>query len=249
MITYFAEPSLTEWLLHFEHRRASGEPVRLLLAEGDSWFSIGGFTGNLLQAFDGPDTLIVSCAMPGDTIRNIADMGNTPFLLMLDPEHGTDWDGVLISAGGNDLLADVGRVIVEGELSHESLAIVLDGIELAYQHFVGSVRRHQDCPIHCHTYDYPVSDPHGGWFRLGPWLGDRLVERGIPEHRHDAIITHMIDSLAERLRRVDGLTLHDTRGTLEPGSWSRWRSQPHWRNEIHPSGEGYRRLAARWSLQ
>ena len=248
MISYFADPALTELMLYFEHRRAIGDPVRVYLAEGDSWFSIGGLTSNLLQALDGHDTLIVSCAMPGDTIRKMSALGNEPFALLLEPEHGTDWDAVLLSAGGNDLLADIGCMISQGNLDNDLVDSVLDGIELGYQAMVGTVRRHHDCPIHCHTYDYPVSDPRGGWFRLGPWIGDKLTACGIPENRHDQIITDLIDALAERLRRVADLTVHDTRGTLDPGTWSKWRSQKHWRNEIHPSFDGYRRLAAHWQL-
>ncbi|MDZ7885572.1 MAG: hypothetical protein U5N53_22965 [Mycobacterium sp.] len=41
MLTYFSSQEQAGQLLEFEHRRESGEPVRIMLAEGDSWFSIG----------------------------------------------------------------------------------------------------------------------------------------------------------------------------------------------------------------
>ena len=248
MISYYSCPDLTGQLLTFIHRRESGENVRLYLAEGDSWFSIGGVTSNLLMALDNDDTLIVSCASPGDTMRNMSGLGNEPFWMMLDPRFGVQWDGVLLSAGGNDMLGDIGKFIYNGNLSKVLLDIALDSIEFGYQRFVASVRANHACPIHAHTYDYPVSDPYGGWFRAGPWIGDRLIESGIPHHRHDAIITDIIDALAERISRVGELTVHDTRGTLEHGRW-RWIGwQKHWKNEIHPAPRGYNLLAAKWKL-
>lgn len=248
MISYYDSPDLAGQILTFIHRRESGENVRLYLAEGDSWFSLGGFTSNLLMALDDDDTLIVSCASPGDTLRNISDMGNTRFWNMISPHFGVQWDGVLLSAGGNDLLGDVARLIDGENLSKALLRIALDGVEFGYRRIVDEVGRYQGCPVHAHTYDYPVSDPYGGWFRLGPWIGHKLNAAWIPEYRHDGIITDIIDALADRLHGIDGLTLHDTRGTLEPGRW-RWIGwQKHWRNEIHATPCGYKLLAAKWKL-
>lgn len=248
MITYYADPELTGQMLTFIHRRESGENVRLYLAEGDSWFSNGGWTTNLLMALDDADTLIVSCASPGDTMRNMARLGNEPFWMMLDPNFGVQWDAVLLSAGGNDLLSDI-RLLIDGRsLSSDLLGIALDGIEAGYMRIIKMVRARHQCPIHAHTYDYPVSDTTGGWFRLGPWIGNRLLDAGIPAHRHDSIITDVIDALAERIKQIDGLTVHDTRGVLSPGRW-RWMGWlENWTNEIHPSARGYSMLASKWRL-
>ncbi|MDZ7885571.1 MAG: hypothetical protein U5N53_22960 [Mycobacterium sp.] len=59
------------------------------------------------MALDDSDTLFLSCASPGDTMRNMARLGNESFLMMLSPSFGSRWDAVLLSAGGNDLLLDV----------------------------------------------------------------------------------------------------------------------------------------------
>lgn len=248
MISWYADPDLVGHLLAMEHRRDSGEPVRVLLAEGDSWFSIGGATSNLLMALDDADTLIVSCATPGDTLRNISRLGNEPFGMMLSPRFGARWDGVLLSAGGNDLLADVGRVLYNGHLDRDLLGIALEGIGLGYRSMVETVRLHHACPIHAHTYDYPVSDPRGGFFRAGPWIGNRLADAGIARHRHDGLIAELIDGLAAELRGVAALTLHDTRGTLAPGRWGMFGWQRDWKNEIHPTRAGYAQLAAGWRI-
>ena len=247
MISYFASPDLIGQLLTFNHRREAGERVRILLAEGDSWFSLGGLTTNLLMALDDDDTLIVSCASPGDTMRNMSSLGNEPFWMMLSPRFGVQWDGVLLSAGGNDLLGDVGRVISGGNLDLSLLDAALNQIDNGYQRIVASVREHHACPIHAHTYDYPVPDP-GGWLRLGPWVGNRLRVCGVPVHRHQGIIIHLIDALAEHLHRNKNLTVHDTRGTLTGKPWRCVGWQKHYINEIHPSAAGYRLLADKWRV-
>lgn len=245
VILYYSDPDMAVHLLSFEHRRDSGEPVLMLLAEGDSWFSIGGATSNLLMALDDDDTLIVSCASSGDTMRNMSQIGRGSMQAMLHSRYGVKWDAVLLSAGGNDLLDDVSLLIEGGNLSDELLGITLDGIYLGYQRIVWAVREHHSCPIHAHTYDYPVSDL-GGWLRSGPWVGNRLMSAGVPQHRHADIIARIIDGLAETLARVDALTLHDTRGTLAPEKWRLIGWQTDWRNEIHPSVAGYRKLAVAW---
>lgn len=247
MISWYASLDLVGQLLTFVHRRESGEDVKIILCEGDSWFSIGGVTSNLLMAMDSPDVLMVSCATPGDTLRNMADMGNEPMWMMLSPRFGVTWDAVYLSAGGNDILADVGKMLSYDNLDRELVEIVVDGIKRDYARIVSTIRQHHDCPIHAHTYDYPSSDPRGGWFRAGPWIGDRLDAAGIEHYRHDAIIERLIDSLADALYTVGGLTLHDTRGTLERGRWGMFGRLKHWANEIHASPLGYRLLASKWN--
>ena len=155
---------------------------------------------------------------------------------------------VLLSAGGNDLLGDVGLLIEHGNLSREAVGIAMDGIELGYRRIISAVREHHDCPIHAHTYDYPISDPYGGLFRMGPWIGNRLIAAGVAPHRHEGIIAQLVDGLANRLRQNDDLIVHETRGTLKPGKWRRFGWQPMWRNEMHPTRDGYKRLAAGWML-
>lgn len=248
MITHYSDPDLTQQLLSWQFKREAGEPVKVYLAEGDSWFSFGGATSNLLMALDTNDTLIVSCASPGDTMRNINTMGNSAFWRMLSPRFGAKWDGVLLSAGGNDLLGDVSRVLLGGNINRELLAMTVEDIAAGYRRIVRMVRDYSGCPVHAHTYDYPVSDPYGGWFRAGPWIGDKLLAYGVPYNRHDDIITDLIDALASKLHVIDGLTIHDTRGTLEPGVWRKIGWQKHYRNEIHPTVAGYRKLAAKWAL-
>jgi hypothetical protein len=81
-----------------------------LLAEGDSWFSMGGMTNsNLLQEMRLSDTAIIAnCAYPGDTTHGMEKgkisriISDRRFRDAL--KSGYEWHAILLSAGGNDLI-------------------------------------------------------------------------------------------------------------------------------------------------
>ncbi|TNF61908.1 MAG: hypothetical protein EP306_05160 [Burkholderiales bacterium] len=81
-----------------------------LLAEGDSWMSIGALNGrssNLLNPLRlHPSTVVVNCAYPGDTMVRMARMVDDPHFvrLLCEPGHASFFEGILLSAGGNDLI-------------------------------------------------------------------------------------------------------------------------------------------------
>lgn len=90
-----------------------------LLAEGDSWFSLtvtGRYGSNLLQELRLPRrTAIVNCAAPGDTLQRMVDRradGRCERLLCA-PRLARAWDAVLLSAGGNDLIAAAATPLVD----------------------------------------------------------------------------------------------------------------------------------------
>jgi hypothetical protein len=93
---------------------ASADYRYRLLAEGDSWFTLGGLpTSNLLfsMRFAAP-TVIVNCALPGDTIRHISEIASNRELgAALDVRFGAQWDALLLSGGGNDLIDRVWRIL------------------------------------------------------------------------------------------------------------------------------------------
>ena len=88
---------------------------RRFLAEGDSWFTIG--TLNLLQASNvllelkfKQKNAVMSWSYPGDTLQHMVDGINDPaFDRALWNKAGANfasfWEGIIISAGGNDLIA------------------------------------------------------------------------------------------------------------------------------------------------
>jgi len=91
-------------------RRKELPPARWkLLAHGDSWFSFASARvdahANLLGelVFSQP-TVAVTCAGHHNALRRMVDLeGSKDFIELLDGE--AVWDGVLLSMGGNDLIA------------------------------------------------------------------------------------------------------------------------------------------------
>lgn len=83
----------------------SGPPVaRKFLATGDAWFASGSkLSASLLtEAEFSEPTLIVNCATPGNALTHAIDA-------LADPEFDRllrvcEWDGVLLSVGGTDLV-------------------------------------------------------------------------------------------------------------------------------------------------
>jgi len=84
---------------------------RRLLAEGDSWFTLGGLNlpqnSNLLFELEvRTSTVIVNCAYPGDTLQRMVDgINDANFDRMLRKRNfASYWEGIVVSAGGNDLI-------------------------------------------------------------------------------------------------------------------------------------------------
>lgn len=217
--------------------------ARRYLAEGDSWFSLGGLTGNLLQAIDAPDMLIVNCAYPGATV---GELGGHDFVRMLRATDGVAvWSGILLSGGGNDLLAGCERFVVPDPaepIDDDALFEMLTDLEHDLLSLVGQCRAHAPgVPIWLHTYDHPPVSRRWRWWRAGPWIAPVFRAAGVDRARWDGLAAMLVDSLAERLFRIAreryGVAVVDTRGCLIARDW---------RNEIHPSPTGYHELSRVW---
>lgn len=229
---------------------------RRLLAEGDSWFSLGGATSNLLMSLDRADSLIVNCASPGDELGDCAAIGGDTFAALLAPTDGIPkWDAVLLSAGGNDLARRCGEcirhrlvhgdLIYSGHIDRDALTELLSDIESHLIRFLRICQAGQPgVPVICHTYDYPPV--HRRWWpwAFGPWIAPVLREASVPREAWSDIVMEMMNALAERYHRVaneyPALHVVDSLGELLPTEW---------RNEIHPSPAGYAHLARLWRAE
>lgn len=86
---------------------------RRFLAEGDSWFTLGTLNplknANLLTELRFSQSHIaVNCALPGDTLDKMVEWRRDPrFDRLLTGRAARHWDGLLLSAGGNDLIAAI----------------------------------------------------------------------------------------------------------------------------------------------
>ncbi|PTT83529.1 hypothetical protein DBR42_15885 [Pelomonas sp. HMWF004] len=82
-----------------------------LLAQGDSWFSNAraklNAHANLLQELVfKSSTAAVNCAGTGNALSHLVDLASNPeFVQLLASPEALAWDGILLSMGGNDLIA------------------------------------------------------------------------------------------------------------------------------------------------
>ena len=121
------------------------------LAEGDSWFTIGTLNffdaSNLLFELEFEHTsTVVSCAYPGDTLQHMVDFWkDRHFRRLLSVRNfALDWDGILLSAGGNDLIdaVQVPPVDKDGNAIAADRRILLTPAEAAQQAAAGAAARY-----------------------------------------------------------------------------------------------------------
>ena len=238
-----------------------------ILAEGDSWFSLRGIpTSNLLITLDFKvQTLVVSCAQPGDTIRKMSDMvKNQGFKSMTSAKFGYQWDAILLSGGGNDLIDNAKGIIkrVPGDSDDPAaycdeaiLQQTLTDISSAYQQLVKwRDRKGSSCPgclMIAHTYDWatPRNAP-SRFFGLklkGPWLYKALVQAQVPETMWIAVSDYLIGRLGQTIvntaNSLPNFKVARTQGTLTRAKLGTTLFSGDWADEIHPSMKGYDKLA------
>ncbi|RDH87647.1 MAG: hypothetical protein DIZ78_03540 [endosymbiont of Escarpia spicata] len=194
-----------------------------ILAEGDSWFTIGGIpTSNLLFSMRfSKSTLIVNCAQPGDTVKNLSQIaGNAGLRRALSVKNGEKWDLILLSGGGNDLSDEAGEILInpgtrpaikmnspEAYCDQDCLNLLLIDIQDGYRRIVQLRDRpgapSAGVPIVCHTYDYPTPNNSPARFfgigLLGPWLFRAFNNDQIPQEDWIALTDYLFEKLAEAL--------------------------------------------------
>ena len=246
-----------------------------LLAEGDSWFSLGSIPPKNL-AFElrfAESAVVLNLAYPGDEVRKMfrrmRDYGDE-FAGWMTMRSTWRWDAILLSGGGNDLVAALPHLlrgdVVDGDFDAEHPERVIDAVALeklrgylieSYTGFVNVRDRpgspNAGVPMFAHTYDYPTPNavPARGpiGIRLaGPWLYPQLNGR-LPPRLWQPVTDYLLDAVAETLltlpARLPQFHVVDTRGTLRRARSGASGPSGDWENEIHPDRGGYRKLAAR----
>jgi lysophospholipase L1-like esterase len=246
-----------------------------LLAEGDSWFSLGSIPPkNLLQELQFEESsVVVNLAYPGDEVqkmfRRMCDYG-AEFANWLTMRSTWRFDAILLSGGGNDLIAALPHLIrrdvpaAEVDPAHperfvdEAAMRKLEGYLV--ESFTGFVNLRDrpgspnaGVPMFVHTYDYPTPNDAPALGPLGiklggPWILPR-VRDVVPTELWQPLTRLLIDRVATTLMslttRLSQLHVIDTRGTLVPAALGATRESGDWENEIHPSAGGHRKLAAK----
>lgn len=201
------------------------------LAQGDSWFSIGHIppwsTSNLLQQMVLSKSVVaVNCARPGIELTHMTDITNQQeFLRLLRGPMAFQWDAILLSGGGNDIIdaamspatnpANQRLLLTASEwpttfpAGSEGSAYISEGgwqtfkshMEDVLDQFLVERDRgvNKGVPLFFHTYDFltPRNAPAG--FGFGPWLYKALNDTyGIESVHWQAIA----DELLRRLRSL-----------------------------------------------
>jgi lysophospholipase L1-like esterase len=242
-----------------------------ILAEGDSWFTIGAIpSSNLLYELRlKKRTVILNLGYPGDTIANVSQLSANTELSrrLVHPNWASDWNALLLSGGGNDLIdqaADIIRSSPTGSgkkaadhVNADRLAAFKQGIQAGYRRIVAlrdsATGPNQGKPIVVHTYDYATPRPAPATFLIAPiskpWMHPVFEKYAVPKSLRIKIAEHLLDALAEALlelgEELPAFHVVDTRNTLERADIDAKGNSGDWLNEIHPNGDGYRKIASK----
>jgi hypothetical protein len=243
-------------------------PTGLLVAEGDSWFDYPlNDVLSMLEDEHGFD--VEAVAHKGDTVEDMAyGVGQfDDFVRLLEKllRQGRVPDAILLSGGGNDIAGDEFAMLINHVLSglppvNADIVRGLVDIRLrnAYTFLISGLTEiavrylSRPIPILLHGYDYAVPDGRGflgGWsFFPGPWLQPGLLQKGHQNlNSNKAIVRTLIDAFNVMLQQVSALPQFghvryvNLRGTLSQGAAYR----KDWVNELHPTREGFRAVAAK----
>jgi hypothetical protein len=178
------------------------------LAQGDSWFSIGGVpfstTTNVLQHTGlATRAAVVNCADPGFTLKRMLDrLADPVFQQLLFGANEHAWDGVLVSGLGNDVI-DALSAKASAPLEERLLLPAADwGAQTAPSRYISEKgwkrfeayahslyrdldamrqrsRHNRTVRIVTHTYDL-ATPRNAPAGPSGPWLFKALSAYGIP---------------------------------------------------------------------
>jgi hypothetical protein len=227
---------LQPWSLDVEGAPRLERYAWRLLAVGDSWFSIGALNpfknANLVNQLEfSRSVAVVNCAQPSDTLSHIAQLGVEPwFQDLLCGNRARPWSGIVVSGGGNDLIAAT-QVAASGNAgSNASLRLLLkphewgpaslgvarflsasgwqrfnDYLVANFEHLVAlrddAGSQSRGAPIFAHTYAFPTArNAPAG--PLGPWLYPAMRLYQLPVSEWIAIGHELLSRLSQSLQSI-----------------------------------------------
>lgn len=233
-----------------------------LYAEGDSWFALPplGLGGNVLYKLAHRKRYcLVHRAANGDTAEAMLGKRKRERLLKDLAKADRDWrwqfDAILFSAGGNDIVGDTLMLVLNdwkpGMTAQEAVRQApfqgkLAIIRQAYEDFIAIRDELQPgVPILLHEYDRPYPDGRaavnlGPILKAGPWLQPSLDARGIPRSRQRAVISVLLNEFKQLVRSLEreDVFVVPTQGLLNSPSL--------WGDELHPTSKGFKLVAERY---
>lgn len=200
---------------------------RQLLAQGDSWFSIGALpptrtTRVLAELKLLRSTVIVNCAKPGAVLHRMTNTTTEQaFLRLLRGRTARKWHAILLSGSGNDLIEAVGapldappaqrllRTPAErgpgpltgaGYISEDGWQTFARHIAQVFNAVVDERDRgvNRETPLIWHNYARVMPTRVGAGAGFGPWLLPALELYQVPADDH----LKLSDELIARLGRL-----------------------------------------------
>lgn len=204
-----------------------------LLAQGDSWFSIGALppwnTSNLFAGMGTSVTkaCVVNSAHPGRLLELMTNTTWEPrFRALLAGWQSQPWMGILLSGGGNDLIRAVQQgpsfdppdrlLLKKGEWSNAlggdkyisnegwaKFANHLTEVVAQFLAFRDTSPANRGIPVVMHTYD--LATPRNV-SPPGPWLYKAVSEFLIPEEDWKAVAVTLLARLQNLLNHISATT-------------------------------------------
>jgi hypothetical protein len=201
------------------------------LAQGDSWFTIGGvppwITTNLLShmVFSSP-VCIVNCALPGKQLAHMVDTTrHRRFLQLLRGRTAHKWDVILLSGGGNDLIdaalapataPRANRLLLSAAewdpalpvparyLSADGWVTFVAHINAVFDLFLAERDKgiNAPTPVVLHSYDVAVPRNAGAGFGIGPWLHAAFDLYAIPPEDRVEVAVALLEGLRSLLKAM-----------------------------------------------
>jgi hypothetical protein len=250
--------------VYFDRSRVESGHFPAILAIGDSWFWYP-FVSNLLaelSAMVKPDySNVLALGMIGATLESYAKgKFAKAFARELRPNYAQYYSAILISGGGNDAV-DWAFCLKNDCTGLTSAADCLDPDKLTtsmqdlagwllalinevHAAFDAAGLRRPDIFVHCYDYAPPNGEPARfplfGVPLLGPWFKPAMDAANVQPNfaMRQEIVRILMDHLQSTFAEFDspGDRVHVIKsvGTLDPAT--------DWANELHPTGEGFRKL-------
>lgn len=246
------------------------------LAEGDSWMDASAWRQGSLPEFlarayntQGRTNLIVNISTSGHTLTRIVDMMNDDFVWWL---RQSAYDGILLSAGGNDFI-DAARDPSPGEgLLHDMRGqplpqngydcvsqaalkrLVDDYLNPNFEAIYRAVRRNRTnalAPIFLNCYDTPTARDAPAVRNIsGPWLFAAYTKNGIAPSLWPDLTRGLFSDIQRTVKAWavgrTAVVVVPTTGLLQPAAGGATDGSGDWINEIHPNKSGWRKQAAAW---
>ena len=250
--------------VYYSPNQVSAGAFPAILAIGDSWFwypKISNLLAEVSAAVKPAYSDIMALGYLGARLEEYVDgQYAQAFARELQPGFLQYYSAVLVSGGGNDAVAwglclknDCSTATTAADcLDQSALAAsmtdlggwLLAMITEIHSAFDAQSLKRPDIFIHCYDYAPPngigFEAPIFGITLSGPWLKPAMDARQVPADYplRQEIVRLLIDALAAAFAEFhspqDQVYVIASQGTLDPDS--------DWDNELHPTGEGFRKL-------